>query len=241
MKIKEKIMLDRPGLYQHGPINVVIFGDSVSHGALTDNIEYETVYWNLLRKKLNKFRSFIPVNMINAAICGTTAKLSLSRLERQVFIHEPDLIIVCFGLNDVNGTLEDYLSSLESIFKKCIEADYDVIFMTPNMLNTYVAPDTAEDLVSCAAETAEMQNSGKMDSYMASAVNLANELGVTVCDCYSKWKELSKTQDTTMLLANRINHPNPEMHSLFADSLYDIIMADTQNSKENESTMFQKQ
>ena len=53
MKIKEKIMLDRKGLEEHGPINIVIFGDSVSHGALRDNIDYENVYWNRLKKMLN--------------------------------------------------------------------------------------------------------------------------------------------------------------------------------------------
>ena len=33
MKIREKILMDREGLEKHGPINIVIFGDSVSHGA----------------------------------------------------------------------------------------------------------------------------------------------------------------------------------------------------------------
>ena len=60
-----------------------------------------------------------------------------------------------------------------------------------------------------------------------SAVDLANTMGVPVCDCYSQWKALSKTQDTTMLLANRINHPTKEMHQLFADSLYAMLFPDT--------------
>ncbi|MBR2908104.1 MAG: GDSL family lipase [Clostridia bacterium] len=240
MKIKDKIMMDRHGLSAHGPINVVIFGDSVSHGAFNGYIDYESVYWNLLRKKLNQFRSYVPVNMINASIGGTTAKGSLARLERQVLIHEPDLVIVCFGLNDVNRSLEDYLSALETIFKRCTDAGLDVIFMTPNMLNTYVADDTPQEHYSYAIKTAEIQNSGKMDKYIAAAIALAKECGVAVCDCYASWKELSKTQDTTMLLANRINHPTPEMHRLFADSLYDMIMGDTQSSQKEETTMFQK-
>lgn len=240
MKIKDKILLDRQGLAEHGPINIAIFGDSVSHGAVNGYIDYENVYWNLLKKRLNGFRDYIPVNMINASIGGTTAKQSLPRLERQVLIHEPDLVIVSFGLNDVNGSLDDYLFALKSIFKKCMDAGHDVIFMTPNMLNTYVADDAPQEHYAYAIKTAEIQNSGKMDAYIGAAAELANELGVTVCDCYSKWKELSKTQDTTMLLANRINHPKPEMHRLFADSLYDVIMGDAQNDQANETTMFQK-
>ena len=113
--------------------------------------------------------------------------------------------------------------------------------MSPNMLNTYVADDTIERFKNYAKVTAEYQNSGKMDLYINSAIKLAKELGVTVCDCYSAWKELSKTQDTTMLLSNRINHPTREMHKLFADSLYNAIFEGTTFIKgESDNTMFKE-
>ena len=238
MNIKEKIMMNQEGLEKYGPINIVILGDSVSHGAVNDYIDYENVYWNVLKKKLNQFRDYVPVNMINASIGGTTAKQALTRLKSQVLIHAPDLVIVCFGLNDVNGPIEDYVDSLKKIFQTCINTGVDVVFMTPNMLNTYVADDTAEQIYNYAIITAEIQNSGKMDQYMDAAMNLAHRMGVAVCDCYSKWKELSKTQDITLLLANRINHPTPEMHQLFADSLYDMIMLDVGDVNPSDTTMF---
>ena len=239
MHVKEKILLDRRGLTEHGPINVVIFGDSVSHGAVVGYIDYENVYWNQLKRKLNAFRDYMPVNMINASIGGTTAKRSLDRLEKQVLKHEPDLVIVCFGLNDVNGTLEDYVGSLETIFRRCLEIGSDVILLTPNMLNTRVAENTPEKDLEYAKKTADMQNGGRMDEYVGAAIAAAKRHGVAVCDCYAKWKELSKTQDVTDLLANCINHPIPEMHALFADALYEVIMGDSQNGAAEESTMYQ--
>ena len=240
MKIIEKLYLDREGLEKYGPINIVIFGDSVSHGAVNGYIDYENVYWNLLKRKLNALRDYIPVNMINASVGGTTAKRSLPRLESQVLRHEPDLIIVSFGLNDVNGELEEYLEALREIFKKCIDSESDVIFMTPNMLNTRVADDTPKEYLRYAAKTAVMQNEGRMDEYIYAAAALANELGVTVCDCYSMWKEISKAQDVTMLLANRINHPTSEMHRLFADSLYDIIVNSQSKSSSADDGMYKE-
>ena len=226
MKVSEKILLGREGLQKHGPINIVVLGDSVTHGAVNGYYDYENVYWNVLKRKLHDFREYMPVNIISAAIDGTTAKASLERLEKQVFLHEPDLLIVCFGLNDVNGTLDDYLDSLKVIFEQAKAANCDTIFMTPNMLNTYVADDAPAQHREYAFVTAEMQNSGKMDRYIYSAIDLAKEMGITVCDCYSKWKKLAETEDITMLLANRINHPTQEMHKLFADSLYEIIMGE---------------
>lgn len=224
MKVREKLLLESDGLAEYGPINIVIFGDSISHGAFNDYIDYEKVYWNLLRKKLNDFRNYVPVNMINASIGGTNATRALGRFEKQVLIHEPDLIIVCFGLNDVNHHFDDYIASLRSIFEMATSAGRELIFMTPNMLNTYVAEDTPKHYLEHAKKTAENQTNGRMDKFIYSAIELAQSMGITVCDCYSKWKEISKTQDTTMLLDNRINHPIPEMHELFAQSLYEIIM-----------------
>ena len=225
MRIKDKIDLDYEGLCQHGAITIVAFGDSVTHGAVGNGeINYETVYWNRLKKKINDVRNYMPVIVINAGIGGITAKGSLERMDRDVFSHHPDLVIVCFGLNDVNGTLEDYISSLETIFTECNKREIETVFLTPNMLNTYVADDTSEELKEYAEITAEMQNSGRMDSYMEAAVALAESMNIKVCDCYSKWKKLSETEDITMLLANRINHPVKEMHELFAEGIFEIIM-----------------
>lgn len=224
MKISEKIKLDYDGLIKYGPVNIVAFGDSVTHGCVgVGEMNYDTVYFNRLKNKILDVSNFIPVNVINAGISGITAEMSVARINSQVMCHNPDLVIVCFGLNDVNGTLESYLNSLKIIFEKCKTEDTDVIFLTPNMLNTYVADDTNEDLKGYAEVTADMQNSGKMDLYISEAIKLAERMNIKVCDCYSKWKKLSETQDTTMLLANRINHPTKEMHELFAQSLFDIL------------------
>ncbi|MBQ8525468.1 MAG: hypothetical protein IJ460_01945 [Clostridia bacterium] len=60
-----------------------------------------------------------------------------------------------------------------------------------------------------------------------------------MCDCYAKWKKLSETEDTTMLLVNRINHPTREMHELFAQSLFELLFdGDDLIGAEEESTMY---
>lgn len=239
MKVKEKLLMDLDGLCEHGPITIVAFGDSVTHGCIR-GMDYENVYWNCLRKKLNAYRDYVPVNMINAGIGGTLAKTSVARLDKHVLNHDPDLVIICFGLNDINGTKQEYLDALKQMFEKCTAQGVDVIFMTPNMLNTHVAEGTPEVYLDYAATTAEIQNSGKMDDYIYSAKALAESMGIAVCDCYSEWKKLSETQDITMLLENRINHPTAEMHELFANCLYDMIIGEETSDKEIDSGMYKK-
>jgi len=241
VKISEKINIDRQGLIENGPITIVAFGDSVTYGAFASGeVDFETAYWNILKKKINNLRKGIPVNVLNAGIGGVTAKGSLARMDKQVLSHNPDLIIVCFGLNDVNGTLEDYLNSLEEIFFKAQKSGAEVIFMTPNMLNTSVLEDTAEEDYEYAIKTAKMQNEGRVDLYIESAIQLATKMGVKVCDCYKKWKKLSETQDITYLLANRINHPTKKMHELFAESLFETIFEDSNiNIESSINTMYE--
>ncbi len=240
MRIKDKISFSKEELIKHGPITIVAFGDSVTHGALADGeMDYDSVYHRRLARKISSARAYIPVNVVNAGIGGITAKRSLDRMDSQVLSHSPDLCIVAFGLNDVNGPLEEYLSSLKTIFERLIARDIETVFMTPNMLNTYVASDTAEKHLEYAKKTADFQNSGRMDTYIGQARELALSMGVKVADCYSKWRELSATRDTTMLLANRINHPVREMHELFANEIFNAIFdGEIKCDSSSDSTMY---
>ena len=125
------------------------------------------------------------------------------------------------------------------MIEKCKENGIDIVFMTPNMLNTYVHEKTAQNTYAYAHKTAEYQNSGKMDLFMESAVKLCRELDVLVCDCYSDWKKLAKTEDTTLLLANYINHPISEMHELFASKLFETLFPEySMDGVLEESTMY---
>lgn len=240
MNIKEKLNMDKEALLQNGAITIVAFGDSVTPGALNGNIDYENAYWNVLKKKLNAVRDYVPVNVINSGIGGDRAGLAVNRIERDVTSHHPDLIIVCFGLNDINVPLEDYIEPLKKIFTECKKCGAELIFMTPNMLNTYVAKDAPEQYIEYAGVTASYQNEGKMDKYMSAAIETAKTMDVTVCDCYGEWKKLYNSGvDTTKLLANRINHPTSEMHKLFADMLFDTIMGTDFDKKESSTTMYE--
>ena len=50
------------------------------------------------------------------------------------------------------------------------EPDADVIFMTPNMLNTHVMDDAPKQYYDYAIKMANVQNSGKMDEYIFAAL-----------------------------------------------------------------------
>ena len=239
-RIQYKINMDRFELMEHGPINIVFFGDSITAGGFAgDSSDKDAAFPAKLVRKIRDLRDFVPVNGMNYGVGGFMAHESLDRFMRHALPIEPTLMIICFGLNDINDTKEKFLGALRQMFAACKERDIDLIFMTPNMMNTYVAEGTEERHLSYAAKTARVQTDGTMDDYIYSAIALANEMDVTVCDVYSKWKEMSKTQDTTLLLDNRINHPTREMHQLFADSLFETIFGKEKiDAAKSDGTMF---
>lgn len=227
MKMMERLRAGESSLFTDGPVNIVFFGDSVTHGCFEDGVcDLEAVYHARLGRMLHERYPVMPVNIINAGIGGVTAKGSLGRMERDVLCHHPDAVTVCFGLNDVNGTKEDYINSLNEIFGILREKHIDTIFLTPNMLNTRIDDEVLafSRFRDYAHVTMDMQLGGRMDEYIDAARKCALGQGAFLCDCYAKWKRMyDEGKDTTVLLANRINHPDREMHALFAEELLRVM------------------
>ena len=147
---------------------------------------------------------------------------------RDVLPHRPDLVIIAYGLNDVNGEESEYRHNMESIVVQLKSAGIDCIILTENMLNTRVDREaTPERYLDYAVKTAEMQNSGKMDAFVAAAREIAEIHGVPVADAYALWRRMQDAGvDTTLLLCQRINHPSPAMHRVFAELLYHCIVGE---------------
>jgi len=239
LTLKDKLARREGDLSSAGTPTIVALGDSVTQGcfelrrgegdgyeAVTD---YEAVYHVRLRKMLQYVFPNAPITMINAGVGGQSAPMGLRRLERDVLSRGPDLVIVCFGLNDACGgmeNLETYIGAMREILETLRRRDIEAVLLTPNMLNTYLSPLTVpESATATARRTAQIQNEGVMDAFMEAAVALAKGMGIPVCDCYARWKALQAAGvDTTRLLANHINHPTREMHELFAAALFEILM-----------------
>lgn len=239
-----KLLAERntPGSQTRQP-TVAFLGDSVTHGCfelyMKDEKSFETYvdqdhcYQEDLRKILHLLYPWCQVGTINAGVSGDTAAGGAARLERDVLSYHPDLVVVCFGLNDAcrgEDFLPVYEESLGKIFDEVRKSGAEAIFMTPNMMNTSLSPRLlarGEPIIRGAAEGClAVQNGGRLERFLAAGKTTAEKYGVPVCDVYAKWKKLSeKGVDVTSLLANDINHPSREMHWLFAVSLMETILS----------------
>lgn len=236
MRIFEKIVAKAADNNLASP-TIAFFGDSVTQGCFElipkaeggfDNVhDRESVYHTRLVRLLAKEYPTVPINVINAGVAGTTATFGLERIERDVLSKNPDLTVVCFGLNDCGkeeAGLEEYVNSLSSIFERLKDAGTEIIFMTPNMMCTGVSANIDPVFLNLANILSVRQNRGVLDMYLGAAKKICLEKDIPVCDVYAKWKALhEKGEDVTELLSNKLNHPTREMHQLFAESLLEMI------------------
>ena len=234
MKIIDILAAKSRDAYHNRPATIGIIGDSVSNGCFevvdhhNGGIEalYDTEhnYAAELRKILMTLFPFGQVNIVNAAINGDSAPGGLSRIDRDLLPQKPDLVIVCYGLNDVNNGengIGRYRDAMKGIIGKCRAAGAEVIVMTPQPMCFYVHERIMSDTRRGIAERfSALQTSGVMDRYMEAARETAAENGAVVCDCYADWMKLKEGGvDTTILLSNLLNHPTVPMHKLFAYEL----------------------
>ena len=240
MKIVEKIKQKQADLYSRAPITLAFLGDSVTQGCFDcyeiepNRIETEfypeRAYGELVKRILHKLYPSVPINLVNAGISGSSARGGLDRLERDVLSHSPDLVVVCFGLNDSNNGkkgLKTFYDQLTTIFQKVKESGAECIFMTPNTMNLTVSPKiTVKCIKKLAEDFSERMKSGLMDEYVQTAKQAATDAGVTLCDCYALWKRMAESGvNVTELLANKLNHPDREMHFLFAYELVKTMLS----------------
>lgn len=162
-----------------------------------------------------------PVSVMNAGVNGSSAQEGYERLKRDVLAFRPDLLVVCFGLNDSNAEsegIDNYKNALRNIFVTAKVANIETIFMTLNMMNTDSSKVGSGNILEELAEIfAKRQKEGVFDAYMDAAREVCRKENVTLCDCYAIWKRMYECGvDTTNLLANGLNHPIRKMHELFA-------------------------
>ena len=168
MKIVELMKIKQEDNMNNRGVTIAFLGDSVTQGCFEfckKNKDVYTVfdknsaYHNYIAKIFSILFPTVPVNIINAGISGGTCKHGLERIERDVLQHNPDLTVVCFGLNDVKegiAGLKEYTSALEKIFCKLKQAGSEIIFMTPNMMNTNISPSKWKVMKEIGIDTTEL-------------------------------------------------------------------------------------
>ena len=233
MKIIELMKEKQRDLHNSRQPVIAFLGDSVTQGCFDLYMQGERLkpytipqdgYPEKVKEIFHMLYAEVPLIIINAGISGDTAKGGARRLERDVLSFRPDLVVVCFGLNDATlgqDGLEEYADALWNIFTKVQQSGAELIFLTPCIRTSKADMKRFEQRFNEVAEAvAKNENDGWLTKYLDAARTLCGKLNVPVCDCNKLWATLKKHEvDINKLLSNHINHPTENMHWMFAYEL----------------------
>lgn len=184
------------------PTKVVCFGDSVT------GVYYHTggrrAYTDVLKLALSEAWPKTPIEAINAGVSGNTTKNALERIEKDVLAHQPDVVTVMFGLNDMTRVaIEDYRANLKEIITRVRASGAEVVLCTPNSVE-----DTADRPTAKLIEYAEVVRA------------VAAEEDVALADVYQDFAAIrARDEQAWALLMSDEIHPNMDGHEQIARSI----------------------
>ncbi len=241
MDFLKKLACRGEDAFNQPAVTIACLGDSVTHGCFEvfmnrhGNIDTryspDDGYVGQLRRRLNRYCPAGAVSVINGGISGDSAPGGLKRLERDVLAHRPDLVTVCFGLNDsmnsdVETGLASYRSALEEIVRRVLDSGAECMLLTPNFMCRYVSSELPDGpLREIAADAARVQNEGILERYVDAMREVGEKMQIPVADAYASWQAMDSAGiDTTALLVNHINHPSAFAHELFVEAIWQKLL-----------------
>lgn len=204
-------------------LKIVVFGDSTTAPRGTLN-----VYSNQLRDRLHAQGTLAKV--INSGVGGNNTGHALKRLEHDVLNHDPDIVIIQFGINDSavdvwksppvvtpRISLDQYKENLRQMIKAIQTQGGKVILMTPNPMRW---TPRLKELYGAPPYQPEKEQGFNvlLVEYAAAAREISKTSEVSLIDVYAKFEEYGRSPDQSVdeLLLDGM-HPNDVGHQLVTD------------------------
>lgn len=203
----------------------VAIGDSVTQGCLGMNeMTHHEVYHELLRRRIEVHYPTANFNVINSGVGGDTAHQSRNRWGRDVISYNPDLVTICFGLNDTHGGeagLDEFKAAIRDLVELIrTETKAEVIILTTIMMMKADNPSVPEMYKSIASDFISIYEKGTLQIYNDALREYAAIYGVPILDVHAFWEAMDQAGiDIHTRLSNGINHPDIAFHHQLADEL----------------------
>lgn len=236
MKIMNRLLARSQNPSATRPVLIVCLGDSVTHCGfeldMPENRWQEPTCrpWDgfpmKLQEKLTRLYPLAAPTVLNAGVGGDAVAQMSARLERDALAFKPDLIILELGLNDCLGSEtndpSDFAHAVGTLMDRILASGTELLLLTPNAMCSRMHENVPKEdsWRQLYARAVQKQVGGVMSAFVNAAKAEAEKRGVPVADAYARWEAMRmQGVDTTSLLANRINHPKPEMHDLFVEEI----------------------
>jgi len=185
-------------------INLVFHGHSVPAGYFkTPVVNTLASYPYQVLKKIKELYPYSVINIINTSIGGENSISGERRFEKEVLVHNPDLIFIDYALNDAGVGLEKSKAAWEKMIQKALDRHIKVILLTPSPDQRINISEPDNDL-------------GKHAQQIRA---LSKEYGVGLADSYEIFRNLAVSGDSLKNYMSQVNHPNEKGHLLIAGAI----------------------
>ncbi len=195
-------------------ITYVVYGDSISEGCdIADGDGYFYRVKEYIEQKSGK-----KVNMINTSVGGTCSDWGRDNFDERVLAHNPDIISVGFGMNDmskgnVHGQTidfgvkpEDFKINITDMVKKALDKGAKIFVISP-----------------CRANELWHYFGGQGSPCTAIIEGVAREFNISYADVTALWDKVLERKDTQSMLVNDINHPERFGHDVYFEAIKPIL------------------
>ena len=219
------VMAPKPG-------GIVMFGDSTT---ATRDGAIDKVYSVRVGEALQSVGSTLTVH--NAGVGGNTTQEARKRMEKDVLIHKPKVIVMQFGINDSavdvwkksaptqpRVAIKDYEANLRYMIGEAQKHGAKVILMTTNPLRWTSRLREMYGKPPYRPEAEDGFDAPFLASYNDAMRKLAEELKVPLVDVRAAYPDFAAKHKVTidkMLLDGM--HPNDLGHQLVAELLLPVI------------------
>lgn len=202
-RLKEKIERAELG----GDLTIAFLGGSITQGSLSssDRTCYAYLVYQWFTQRFPKAR----VHYVNAGIGGTSSYFGVARMEEDIMIYRPDLVIIDFSVNDDPDVF--FEETYEGVIRRLMYATFEPAVLALN--NVFY--DTGV--------SAEPFHSRVTDAYGIGHVNVKENLYHRIRSGEFPREEISPDG----------LHPNDKGHALLAKQLTDRIAAWIDDVKQN--------
>lgn len=227
IRVREEDLLQPPTEAGEPEMTIVAFGDSTT-APRSGVVPYASqLDWAFADQGRN-------VRVINAGVRGDTTAKASERFESDVLAHDPDIVIIQFGINDAavdvwrNASeprvpIDEYEANIEQFVTMLQQQGTRVILMTPTPLRW---TSTLRELYGKPPYDPEDPDGFNviLRDYVERVREVARRTGATLVDSFAAFEQYGAVEGQSVddLLLDGM-HPNSEGHSLEAELLMKAI------------------
>jgi lysophospholipase L1-like esterase len=189
-------------------INLVFHGHSVPAGYFKTPVvnSFDSYPFQVL-ETLKEQYPFAVINVINTAIGGENSVSGEKRFESTVLIHQPDVLLIDYALNDRSIGLDQAANAWSKMIQKALKNKIKVILLTPS-------PDQRVDI---------LEPNNELEKHAFQIRSLSKKYDVGLVDSYEEFRKKAISGEPVSNYMSQVNHPNAKGHLLIANKIAEFF------------------